>query len=218
MVTIRKLFIFLISCIILPGNLAAHVDLDYPVGGENFQANETISIKWHTVINHGAANWDLYFSKDGGATWDTIATDIPQSQLDYDWTIPNIATDSAQIRVVQDNASGTDYMSTSNNFIIDVSTGTGESVNYANDFSLFPAYPNPFNPSTTIKYSLPKASFVTIKIYDVLGHEVETLVNAEKSAGNYKVKFNASKLTSGIYFYKMKAGIFLEVHKLLLLK
>lgn len=85
-------------------------------------------------------------------------------------------------------------------------------------YKLFQNYPNPFNPTTTINYSIPKASFVTIKVYDLLGKEVATLVNEVKSIGNYNVEFNASILTSGIYFYRMKAGSFVETKKLILLK
>ncbi|MCX6162075.1 MAG: T9SS type A sorting domain-containing protein, partial [Ignavibacteriae bacterium] len=77
---------------------------------------------------------------------------------------------------------------------------------------------NPFNPVTTIKYQLPIAGFVTIKIYDMLGKEVVTLVNQDKQAGYYEVNFNAGKLSSGIYFYKMVSGDFVSIKKLVILK
>ena len=70
-------------------------------------------------------------------------------------------------------------------------------------FTLEQNYPNPFNPSTVISYQLPVSSDVTLKVYDVLGNEVATLVNEEKSAGSYEVEFSADGLTSGIYFYKL---------------
>ncbi len=79
-------------------------------------------------------------------------------------------------------------------------------------------YPNPFNPTTTINYLIPKSSFVTLKIFDALGREIVTLVNEEKSVGIYQVQFNASKLSSGIYFYRIQAGDFVETKKLVLLK
>ena len=85
-------------------------------------------------------------------------------------------------------------------------------------FILSQNFPNPFNPKTTISYSIPQTNFVTIKVYDVLGKEVATLVNEVKSIGNYNVEFNASILTSGIYFYRMQAGSFVETKKLILLK
>ncbi len=79
-------------------------------------------------------------------------------------------------------------------------------------------YPNPFNPTTTIKYSVPKLSFVTIKIYDVLGSEVAVIVNEENLAGFYDVDFNAANLPSGVYFYRIQAGDFIQTKKMLLLK
>jgi len=86
------------------------------------------------------------------------------------------------------------------------------------DFRLSQNYPNPFNPITVIKYKIPGISFVTIKVYDVLGSEVTTLVNEEKPAGEYEVEFNGSELTSGIYFYQLKAGSFVETKKMAFIK
>ena len=86
------------------------------------------------------------------------------------------------------------------------------------DFKLDQNYPNPFNPSTTIKYSISKQSFVTLKVYDVLGNEIKTLVSEEISPGNYEVEFNSNILTSGIYFYKLQAGNFTQTKKMILLK
>ena len=79
-------------------------------------------------------------------------------------------------------------------------------------------YPNPFNPTTTINYQLPENGFVTIKVYDVLGKEVATLVNENKSAGYYNVNFDASKLTSGVYIYTINANGFAQSKKMLLMK
>jgi len=79
-------------------------------------------------------------------------------------------------------------------------------------------FPNPFNPSTTIKYQIPKLSFVTFNVYDVLGNEIATLVNEAKPAGNYEVEFNSDGLTSGIYFYQLRAGKFVETKKMVLMK
>ena len=86
------------------------------------------------------------------------------------------------------------------------------------EFMLFQNYPNPFNPSTTINYSIPKLSFVTLKVYDVLGNEITTLIDEEKPAGTYKVKFDGTNLPSGVYFYRFQAGNFVETMKMVLLK
>jgi hypothetical protein len=85
-------------------------------------------------------------------------------------------------------------------------------------FSLEQTYPNPFNPSTTINYQLPKASSVSLKIFNTLGQLVASLVDEHKEAGNYQVQWNAAALSSGIYFYRLGAGKFVDMKKMLLLK
>jgi hypothetical protein len=98
-------------------------------------------------------------------------------------------------------------------------TGVGTNVTETpSSYTLSQNYPNPFNPSTTISYALPKAGLVTLKIYDLLGREVSSLVNEFKQAGNYAVDFNASNLSSGIYFYSIKSGDFTAVKKMTLIK
>lgn len=87
-----------------------------------------------------------------------------------------------------------------------------------NDYTLFQNYPNPFNPSTNIKFSLPKASNVRLTIYDAIGREVRTLINNELNAGTHTIQWNASNLASGIYLYKIEAGDYVKVNKMLLLK
>ena len=93
---------------------------------------------------------------------------------------------------------------------------------YYNDlpkvFMLLQNYPNPFNPFTRIKYSIPQTSFVSLKIYDILGNEVFILVNAEKAAGTYYVQFDGSNFASGIYFYRLQSGNFSLIKKFVLLK
>ena len=85
-------------------------------------------------------------------------------------------------------------------------------------FNLSQNYPNPFNPVTIINYHLTMTNYVSLKVYDILGREVSTLVNEEKPAGKYSVSFDASKLNSGIYFYRIKAGNFVETKKMILMK
>jgi len=93
-------------------------------------------------------------------------------------------------------------------------------------FSLEQNYPNPFNPSTKIRFTIPaviasvakQSQMVTLKVYNVLGNEIATLVNEEKSAGEYEVNFDASGLASGTYFYKLEAGSFSQVKKMILTK
>lgn len=88
------------------------------------------------------------------------------------------------------------------------------------NFSLSQNYPNPFNPSTTITFQLSKSAFVNLKVFDVLGREIETLVNEEKSIGEYSVRFDASHLSSGMYIYQINAGHgqFVQTKKMILMK
>jgi hypothetical protein len=102
----------------------------------------------------------------------------------------------------------------------DIETGVDEEVDksFPNDFHLSQNYPNPFNPTTTIKYQIPEMSFVTIKVYNVLGSEIETLVKEEKPAGIYVIDFNTFDLPSGIYFYRLQVEDFVETKKMILMK
>jgi hypothetical protein len=97
-------------------------------------------------------------------------------------------------------------------------TGIEEKQLQVSEYNLAQNYPNPFNPATRISYSLPKESFVTLKVYNSLGEEITTLVNESKPAGRYTTEFNGSNLSSGVYIYRIQAGTFSNTKKLLLLK
>ena len=114
----------------------------------------------------------------------------------------------------------------------DLSTQISDESEIVSSFFLHQNYPNPFNPSTTIKFTIPTSPFypspyqgeglgekwVTLKVYDILGREVATLVNEEKPAGTYEVEFNGAVLTSGVYFYKLQTGSYVETKKMMLVK
>ncbi len=113
------------------------------------------------------------------------------------------------------------YNNTNLTILINAQTGsviTSIDKNKFLDYSLSQNFPNPFNPSTTINYSVPKTSFVTLKVYDILGREIAILVSEQKKAGYYKVNFIGKSLPSGIYIYKMQTGNFVDTKKLILLK
>ena len=86
------------------------------------------------------------------------------------------------------------------------------------DFQLSQNYPNPFNPKTVIEFYLPKKSFTKLTVYDLLGREIEVIVNNELQSGNYKVNFDGSKLSNGMYFYKLQAADYVQVKKMVLIK
>jgi hypothetical protein len=91
--------------------------------------------------------------------------------------------------------------------------------NFPSEYELFQNYPNPFNPTTIISYQLPTSGFVTLKVFDILGNEVATLVNEEQTSGKYEVDFYGVKgQSSGVYIYQLRAGSFIQARKMLLLK
>lgn len=97
-------------------------------------------------------------------------------------------------------------------------TSVGEYERVPGQYSLSQNYPNPFNPTTSIRFSIGKSQFVQLRVYNILGFEVATLVNEEKPAGNYEIVFNASEFSSGTYFYKLEAGSFSQIKKMILIK
>jgi hypothetical protein len=101
---------------------------------------------------------------------------------------------------------------------LEPTTVVDEYVEIPKEFDLIQNYPNPFNPVTIIKFYLPTQSFVSLNVYDVLGNEVTTLIETEKRAGSYEIEFDATGLTSGIYFYRLKAEQYFEIKKMVLLK
>jgi hypothetical protein len=157
---------------------------------------------------------DVNSSKDFNFLVEAVANGVisPQAdvQVGWGWPAPSILTNPIDIPASID----------SNYIIVGNPTGIDDNIETTGilDFVLYKNYPNPFNPTTTIKYQLPENKFVSIKVYDVLGEEVASIINEEKSAGSYEVNFNAGKLSSGIYFYTLQAGSFVETKKMVLLR
>jgi len=196
----------------------AHVQLDYPSGGETLVAGETVIIQWAILISHDQNNWDLYFSSNGGSDWVEIELDIDPARLDYVWTVPLTLTENARIRIVQDN-NGTDYQDVSADFII-TDTQTSVEIEKKNEytFKLYDNYPNPFNPTTNINYELPITNYVDLSIYNLLGQKVATLISQKQEAGYHSIEWDASNLSAGTYFIKLDAGEFTQIRKAVLLK
>jgi photosystem II stability/assembly factor-like uncharacterized protein len=97
-------------------------------------------------------------------------------------------------------------------------TSVNDNISMINNYHLYQNYPNPFNPVTIITYSIPESQIVELKVYDLIGNEVAEIVNEYKNVGSYSISFNANNLSSGIYFYKIRAGRFVQTKKLVLLK
>jgi hypothetical protein len=102
--------------------------------------------------------------------------------------------------------------------VISGSTGANEGTETINSFTLNQNYPNPFNPSTTISYSLPDKQQISLKVYDIIGNEVASIVDEIQEAGLHSIKFETVKLSTGIYFYQLKAGSYTQTRKMILIK
>ena len=164
----------------------------------------------------------------GNIHFDDTST-VPESGLDI---VANISSGPYNINSIQSLIfytaiiGGDNYADINQNMITakNVFNSFVTSIEDRNDhsipvrFELSQNYPNPFNPSTKITYSIPERSNVSLKIFDLLGSEVVELVNGELEAGIYDITFNASYLPSGVYFYRLKAGDFLETKKMILLR
>jgi hypothetical protein len=142
---------------------------------------------------------------DGGSNWlnqSNISTLYSIHFIDHEigWAVGTFGT------ILKTTNGGVTFIEDENN------------ITQPKDFLLEQNYPNPFNPSTKISYQLPNAGNVTLKVFDVLGREVATLVDEYKNAGRFEVEFNANNLPSGVYFYQLKAGEFVETKKMILLK
>jgi hypothetical protein len=145
----------------------------------------------------------------------TILWTLDMGDLEYD-SCPAIGSDGTLY--IGAHISSTFPYHTQNLIAVKDSPTVVEDYRTVPDYSLYQNYPNPFNPSTTISWQSPVSSLQTLKIYDVLGNEVATLVNEFRNAGSYEFDFDASELSSGVYFYKLQVGDFVQTKKMLLMK
>ncbi len=197
--------------------LPQFLKMKVPAENEKIQISANIQLQWD-IINWNIlykATVDLKLSRDAGNNWETITANTTNDGS-YNWSVTGPASDSCIIAVVDHNDS---TVLSTQNFSISSATAVESSNNKLHQkYSLEQNYPNPFNPSTTISWQLPVNSWLTLKVFDVLGSEVITLVNEYKQAGNYNVKFEGSKYPSGLYFYQLKAGNFVQTKKMVLLR
>ncbi|MBP9123914.1 MAG: T9SS type A sorting domain-containing protein, partial [Ignavibacteriaceae bacterium] len=129
--------------------------------------------------------------------------------INYSFTDKNLGSGKYNYRLIQTDLDGTTKIY---NLLNEVLIGIPEK------FELNQNFPNPFNPSTVIRFALPVSGMVSLKVFNTMGEEVVTLVNSVKEAGSHSITFDASKLASGIYFYSLKTGDFSSVKKMSLIK
>jgi len=185
-----------------------------PVELTSFAANvngNSVSLTWSTATETNNSGFEVQ-KKSSNSEWTSIGFvagfGTTTEAKSYSFVDNNLAIGSYTYRLKQIDFNGmTEY---SNEVFMDV--------NAPATFSLEQNYPNPFNPSTLIKYSVAQDGFVNVSIFNLLGEKVATLVNSNMKAGSYEINFNASQLSSGVYFYSIEAGDFKAVRKMLLMK
>ena len=198
----------------------------YPSPNRKINVSSVQTIKWISEVPAGDSSWvKLEISlHDTIGPWNLIGDGL-NNDGQYQWIIPQsmASDDTCRIRYTVYTSTDSVTTFTREGFYI-----IGEPVYYENtdnnlpeEFELFQNYPNPFNPSTNILFVIGSSyggSFVTLKVYDVIGNEVATLVNEYKPAGTYEVQFNGIDFPSGVYFYKLHSGNYTAVKKMILTK
>jgi hypothetical protein len=175
------------------------------IGGRESTYNVTLQSRSDTVKVHAGtfANCLRFFFDDPEAIDEEFTN----------WLAPNVGL---VFRCVQEPLEL--YEATVNGIHYPGITSAWEERNPIAAFALYQNYPNPFNPSTTISFSLPKSSFVTLKVYNTLGQEVASLVNGKIAAGRHEVRWDAGNMPGGVYFYQLRARGFQQMQKMILMK
>jgi len=190
------------------------INVTSPNGGESWLIGSLHEIIWTDQLD-GDVQILLY----RGGILHTIVATSTSSDGSITWNVPSIEEGNDYkikiLSVVTDEVfDESDSNFTFTNFIDVTDQFNGIPLNY----ELLQNYPNPFNPTTTIYYALPKESSVELKIYDILGNEIMTFDEKEQSAGYHKIEFDAARYNSGVYIYRLQAGIFVETKKMILLR
>ena len=192
------------------------ISVAFPNGGERFYYDSSYVIRWNSNL-HDTVN---IYLMNGTDTTAVIAKKFFSRTNTFAWKIPGtIEIDSTySVRIV--SATHMNLMDASDlPFTVDQSvTSVGGGGSAVRSYALDQNYPNPFNPTTTIRYSIPVSSRVQLEIFDLLGRKVATMVDNVQQAGEHTVVFSASSLPSGIYFYRLSAGSFSQIRRMVLIK
>ena len=247
----KRTFLLIFSCLLLLGTKDIFSQYSDPFtylqpSNATIKDNEVIDIFGRAGLSGDTTLWsaELLVSLEGDPRFDPKAIIFPAvfnlqigiRQHEYKATVGNLPVGNYSFcfKYVYNNGPGYFGGAVGNDpamfypgslKVVSSSTSVDGLYKLPIKFELFPNYPNPFNPTTTIKYSIPSVGRngistyrVVLKVYDVLGREVATLVNEEKAPGNYEVNFDGTNLASGVYFCQLQAGGFVDTKKIMLLK
>jgi hypothetical protein len=184
-----------------------------PSGLKAVAANNGVKVSWQLNSEEDLKEYNIYRSVSEEVSFDTLdAYAVVNDSLFVDES-PLAESYYYFVRAVDIH----ENIGNSSSVLYNL-TVVEEETNLPTEYNLSQNYPNPFNPTTTIKYSISKTQHVKLTVFNALGEVVKTLVNKEQTAGYYSVQFDASKLTSGIYFYRLQAGGFVSIKKMVLLR
>ncbi len=192
-------------------------DNPVPVELSSFTAsveNSNVILKWQTETEKNNSGFEIERrnAQSGNTGWEKIGFAEGQGttteEYSYSYLDKEITSGQFQYRLKQIDLDGS----------FKYSDAVQVSISLPQEFSLEQNYPNPFNPATQIRYSIPQDAMVKLNVYNALGQQVAELVNGEVKAGSYEVKFNADRLSSGIYYYRIETGGFVSTKKMMLLK
>ncbi len=199
----------------------------------NSQSENSVHFSWIPAVDDNtpspAITYDLVVvrsgthtpTKMGDSTSESISARLPEPgniSAVTEWAITNLPDGEYEWRIRAVDAAYVGSDVASGIFTIGKPTSVETQNNIPVVHSVEQNYPNPFNPTTTIRYSVPKEELVTLKVYNIIGEEVATLVNGIKQAGNYNLVFDASNFSSGVYLYRLQAGNFTQVRKMIITK
>ncbi|MBK8552309.1 MAG: T9SS type A sorting domain-containing protein [Ignavibacteria bacterium] len=197
--------------------------------------NNSINLKWNKSTDAQTMQKGLTYNLSISTTPGGVEIFSPMSDLntgyrkisalgntdeDTSWTISNLPEGKYywSVQAIDNSFAGSNFSPEQTFNITITSEGNLSSSEFPNEFELKQNYPNPFNPVTNLEFGISDLGFVSLKVYDLLGKEVATLVNEKLSPGNYKVEFDGSGLTSGVYFYRLNAGDFTDTKRMMLIK
>lgn len=203
--------------------LSWHINSKLGADSVNAFKEVKISLPNRPRLMTNMMRWYVNPDTNAGANKTKVTSKFVVARDDYDRRFLEYYRDTLNARIIILPQNTVSLTSSDGKVVGDSRWGTPTSVSRTNDilpgkFSLDQNYPNPFNPSTTIKYQVPIAGLVSLKVYNLIGQEVATLVNEVQSAANYETAFDASQYSSGIYFYTLRAGNFVQTKMMVLLK
>ena len=191
------------------------ITITAPNGGENWEVGTDYNITWS---RQDVSLVKIEYSTDNGSVWLDVVASTPAAIGAYNWTIPNTPSTECLVRLSDVGNAAVNDVSDNTFTIEDPVSADDLKSGIPKEYALYQNYPNPFNPSTKIEFAIPSQSQVTIDVFNQLGEQVATILNSNLSAGYYKIEFDASNHPSGLYFYRILSGNFVDTKKMVLMK